>query len=165
MSVQKNRLERGWSQEHLAQMSGLSLRTIQRIESGRKAGLDSLNALAAAFGTDLATLRQESIMTDPSPQKATNIQDRSDEEKEARDYVRNIRGLKMNIICAIFFLPLLYLLDVYISPGHLWVQYAAAAWLVAILFQVLAIYMTFRLFGIQWEQRAIKKRLDSRRQS
>lgn len=163
MSVQKIRLERGWSQEHLAQVSGLSLRTIQRIESGRKAGLDSLNALAAAFGTDLATLRQETVMTDPSPNRVTPAPDRSAEEKEARDYVRNIRGLKMNIICALFFLPLLYLLDVYISPDRLWVQYAAVAWLVAILLQGLAIYMTFSLFGAKWEQREIKKRLDSRR--
>ncbi|WP_309247253.1 helix-turn-helix transcriptional regulator [Shewanella sp. VB17] len=34
MIVRKLRLQRGWSQEHLSQLSGLSVRTIQRIERG-----------------------------------------------------------------------------------------------------------------------------------
>ena len=34
MIVRKLRLQRGWSQEQLAEMSGLSTRTIQRIERG-----------------------------------------------------------------------------------------------------------------------------------
>ncbi len=43
-------------------MSGLSLRTIQRIESGNKASLESLKSLAAVFEIDISTLEQE-IMT------------------------------------------------------------------------------------------------------
>ena len=35
MLVQKLRLQRGWSQEQLAVVSGLSVRTIQRIERGQ----------------------------------------------------------------------------------------------------------------------------------
>ncbi len=37
MLVQKLRLQRGWSQEQLATVSGLSVRTIQRIERGQSA--------------------------------------------------------------------------------------------------------------------------------
>lgn len=33
--VKKLRLQRGWSQDHLSQLSGLSVRTIQRIEKGQ----------------------------------------------------------------------------------------------------------------------------------
>ena len=48
------RLERGWSQEHLAEVSGLSVRTIQRIETGQSPGLATREAIARAFGVDVA---------------------------------------------------------------------------------------------------------------
>ena len=43
------RSARQWSQEQLAQLSGLNLRTIQRLESGAKISTESLRALAAVF--------------------------------------------------------------------------------------------------------------------
>lgn len=46
-------MERGWSQEHVAELSGLSVRTIQRIENGQTPGLASLAALAGAFSMDV----------------------------------------------------------------------------------------------------------------
>ena len=51
------RVQRGWSQEQLAERSGLSVRTIQRIEAGQPLGLASRDALARAFGVDPADLR------------------------------------------------------------------------------------------------------------
>ncbi|MDE0956956.1 MAG: helix-turn-helix transcriptional regulator, partial [Pseudomonadales bacterium] len=35
MIVRKLRIQRSWSQDQLAQMSGLNIRTIQRIERGQ----------------------------------------------------------------------------------------------------------------------------------
>lgn len=43
------RTARQWSQEQLANLSGLNLRTIQRLESGAKISTESLRALAAVF--------------------------------------------------------------------------------------------------------------------
>jgi len=43
------RTGRHWSQEQLAELSGLNLRTIQRLESGAKISTESLRALAAVF--------------------------------------------------------------------------------------------------------------------
>jgi transcriptional regulator with XRE-family HTH domain len=54
--VRRLRDGRGWSQEHLAEVAGISLRTVQRIENGEKAARESLMALAAAFGVDVMTL-------------------------------------------------------------------------------------------------------------
>ncbi len=54
--VRRLRTERGWSQEHLAEASGISLRTVQRIETGLTAAPDTLQALAAAFQVDLSVL-------------------------------------------------------------------------------------------------------------
>ncbi|GIL35985.1 DUF805 domain-containing protein [Phycicoccus sp. DTK01] len=56
MSLREVRRRRGWSQEQLADASGVSVRTIQRVEGGRHAGLASTTALAAALGVDPADL-------------------------------------------------------------------------------------------------------------
>jgi transcriptional regulator with XRE-family HTH domain len=40
---------RKWSQELLSEISGLSVRTIQRVENGQSSGLDTRRALARAF--------------------------------------------------------------------------------------------------------------------
>lgn len=50
--VKKLRTAKNWSQEQLSEACGLSLRTIQRLENGGNASLESVRALAAAFGID-----------------------------------------------------------------------------------------------------------------
>lgn len=54
--IKRWREERGWSQEHLAELAGIGVRTIQRIETGEAASQDSVMALAAAFNVDLIAL-------------------------------------------------------------------------------------------------------------
>jgi transcriptional regulator with XRE-family HTH domain len=54
--VRKLRVERAWSQEHLAGVSGISLRTIQRVEAEGTASLETRMALAAAFNVSPALL-------------------------------------------------------------------------------------------------------------
>ena len=50
--VKKLRTAENWSQEQLGEACGLSLRTIQRMENGGNASIESVRALAAAFGID-----------------------------------------------------------------------------------------------------------------
>jgi transcriptional regulator with XRE-family HTH domain len=57
--IKAKREQRAWSQEHLAQVTGLGLRTIQRIESGGSASYESAQALAAVFGVAVADLRSD----------------------------------------------------------------------------------------------------------
>ena len=64
MILKELRLSRHISQEQLAQMSGLNVRTIQRIESGKKASFESLKCLASALDVDIKTLNQEKFMID-----------------------------------------------------------------------------------------------------
>lgn len=47
------REQRGWSQRELAERSGLSRRTVQRIESGTHTLSDNLEALSRALGAPL----------------------------------------------------------------------------------------------------------------
>ena len=48
--VKKLREARAWSQDHLAEMAGLSLRTIQRVEADGTASAETKMAIASAFG-------------------------------------------------------------------------------------------------------------------
>lgn len=59
MILKQLRLSRLLSQEQLAQMSGLSVRTIQRIESGHNPSNETLKCLAAVLEVDVQTLTQE----------------------------------------------------------------------------------------------------------
>ena len=56
VKIKRWREERHWSQEHLADLAGLGLRTVQRIESGEAASPESLRALAAAYCVDVTAL-------------------------------------------------------------------------------------------------------------
>lgn len=57
------RAARQWSQEQLASLSGLNLRTIQRLESGARVSTESLRALAAVFEVPADSL----LVADPTP--------------------------------------------------------------------------------------------------
>jgi transcriptional regulator with XRE-family HTH domain len=64
MILKQMRISRHLSQEQLAQMSGLNVRTIQRIESGHNASMESLKCLASALEVDIETLNQETFTMD-----------------------------------------------------------------------------------------------------
>ncbi len=65
MILKQLRLSRHLSQEQLAILAGLSVRTIQRIENGHcSASLESLKSLAAALEVDINTLHAETFAMD-----------------------------------------------------------------------------------------------------
>lgn len=64
MILKQLRIGRHLSQEQLAQMSGLNVRTVQRIESGHNASLESLKCLAAVLEVDVDTLNREAYTMD-----------------------------------------------------------------------------------------------------
>ncbi|MCB1554787.1 MAG: DUF805 domain-containing protein [Xanthomonadales bacterium] len=57
---------RQWSQEQLATLSGLNLRTIQRLEAGAKISTESLRALAAVFEVPAESL----LIRDVTPSRS-----------------------------------------------------------------------------------------------
>jgi len=59
MILKKLRDQKQWSQEQLAHVSGLNVRTIQRVESGKNASLETLKCLAAVFEVDISKLTEE----------------------------------------------------------------------------------------------------------
>lgn len=59
MSFRRWRERQLLSQERIAEMSGLSLRTVQRLEAGHRVSYASLRALAVAFKVDADSLERE----------------------------------------------------------------------------------------------------------
>ncbi len=59
MIIKTRRQQKLLSQEQLAEVCGLSLRTIQRVEAGHRIGYASLKALAAQLDINVETLEQE----------------------------------------------------------------------------------------------------------
>ena len=73
MILKKLRISRHLSQEQLALMAGLNVRTIQRIESGKNASLESLKSIAAVLEVEIATLQQEDLVMDKDIQGWQNL--------------------------------------------------------------------------------------------
>lgn len=57
--IKSLRAERGWSQEHLGEVTGLSTRTIQRLENDGSGSAESLMAIASAFSISPGELQSE----------------------------------------------------------------------------------------------------------
>ncbi len=151
MIVRKLRLENGWSQEQLAEICDLSVRTIQRIERGQKPSLESLKSLAAAFETEVTFLTKETDMSNKS-----NI---SKEEEKAIIYVRDIKGFYAHLITYVIVIIGLFTLNLLRSPNNIWAVWPAIGWGIGVAFHGLNVYEIFNLFGVNWEKRQIDKRL------
>lgn len=70
--IRNERLKRAWSQEQLAQVSGLGIRTVQRIESGGNASLETVKALSAVLKLPVETLlagMPAQLASPPSPSR------------------------------------------------------------------------------------------------
>lgn len=64
MIVRMLRKKKNWSQDQLADLCGLNVRTIQRVENGNQASLETLKSLASVFEVDVSTLTEEIAVID-----------------------------------------------------------------------------------------------------
>ncbi len=151
MLVRKLRIEKGWSQETLAEISDLSVRTIQRIERGGNASLDSLSALASVFEVDIATLATETSMY-----KQNEL---SNDEREAVEYVRDIKGFYSHVAFYVVTIAVLAATNLYMGLDNLWFTWPALGWGLGVASHGLAVFEILSLFGVDWEKRQINKRM------
>ena len=138
--IKKLRLERHWSQDQLSEMSGLSIRTIQRIENGENAGLESLKSLAAVFEINIAD----------SDKKEEMEQIRKEEE-----YVQNLKGFYKLLAIALLSLLVPFILAV--NDSSLW---SVFLWILLSWGVLLGIYSLniFDFFGEEWKQKMVNKK-------
>lgn len=151
MIVRKHRIDRGWSQETLAELSGLSVRTIQRVERGGRASLDSMTALANAFDVSINDLSTE---TEMYQQNAIDPR-----EEQVLEHVRDIKGFYQHAIWYGVTNLILAVANLIWFPGQFWVLWCLLGWGLGLASHGLAVFEVFTLFDADWEKRQVAKRL------
>ncbi|MGE6213000.1 2TM domain-containing protein [Comamonas aquatica] len=161
MQVQKLRLQRGWSQQQLAELSGLSVRTIQRIENGSAANTESLKSLASVFEIDFSTLSSEPAMPDtPTPNSSpTHTPSASQQEQLALLEVRKLKGFYLHLAQYVVVIAALCAINLLTTPHRLWFYWPALGWGIGILAHAAAIFSWLPFLGVDWEKRQVEKRL------
>jgi transcriptional regulator with XRE-family HTH domain len=152
MLVQKLRLQRGWSQQQLAELSGLNVRTIQRIEKGQEPSVESLKSLAAVFNVEFSTLKEQGMDNVIS-------ESQSAEEILAFNQVRKLKGFYIHLAQYVLVVALLAVINALTTPNRWWVQWVIMGWGVGVFFHGLQISERFSLFGSKWEKEQVEKRL------
>ena len=161
MQVQKLRLQRGWSQQQLAELSGLSVRTIQRIENGSAASTESLKSLASVFEIDFSILSSEPAMPDtPTPNSpSTHTPSASHQEQLALLEVRKLKGFYLHLAQYVVVIAALCAINLLTTPHRLWFYWAALGWGIGILAHAATIFGWLPFLGVDWEKRQVEKRL------
>jgi len=144
MNIRELRKQKYWSQDQLAQMSGLSIRTIQRIERDQKAGLESLKALSAVFDIEISELQREAV-------DAVGIITAEQSDKVRKEaYAEDVMGLYKLMAVAVFSLvpTFIFALNDTIEWGFIGLM--AASWGVILIVYALN---TFDFFGDDWKRK------------
>jgi transcriptional regulator with XRE-family HTH domain len=149
MIVRKLRLQRGWTQEQLAELTGLSVRSIQRLERGQSASLETVNSLAAVFEVDRTLFKPgDTPMSNPSPITA--------DEESAIQYVKGVKEFYSHLFMYLVFVTVFGFAFGFKHPLILW---GSIGWGIGLLVHGLNVFEVINLFGPNWEKKQIEKRL------
>ncbi len=140
--IKKMRLDRHWSQDQLAEMTGLSIRTIQRIENGENASLESLKALAAVFEINISD---------------SDKKDESEQIRKEEEYIEKVKGFYKLFAIAILSLVVPLFLSINDSANWSIFFWTLLSWAI-----IIGIYSlnVFDFFGEEWKDRLIRKKFD-----
>ncbi|MET0678612.1 MAG: helix-turn-helix domain-containing protein [Bradyrhizobium sp.] len=156
MLIQKLRLQRGWSQEQLAELSGLSVRTIQRIERGQPASIESLKSLGAAFQIDFSDLKEPEM----NPTVSQNV---SADEALALAHVRKIKGFYVHVLQYVITIGFLAAVNLFTSRHYhyqyYWVIWVAIGWGIGLLLHGLRTFDKIPFLNGDWERQQVEKQL------
>lgn len=154
MSIQKMRLARGWSQQQLADASGLSARTVQRIESGHPGSVESLKSIAAVFEVNFSTLTTETAMKDDdnnNPQSAEELIAFKQAQRLRKYYLHLLSYLVINIGCIA--------INLLTTPERLWFPGLTLFWGLGLVVNTLTVFVFDKYFDGRWELNQVEKSL------
>ncbi|TQI80168.1 2TM domain-containing protein [Serratia fonticola] len=142
------RVAKGWSQEQLATIAGLSTRTIQRIENGEQASLDTLAAIASALGLQV----NELLIPAQSSPSGENVQEQLLQQIE--DETLLLRKLARFIVLSLVLLAI----NVFTHSQYLW-----SLWVIGGLGLLLVMRavrtLLLRAPLTRWQQRRLEHKL------
>ena len=141
------RLEKGWSQEQLATIAGLSTRTVQRIENGEQASLETLTAIAAALGVQVRDLNAQ-------PQQI--MEEEPDEQRLRRQVAAEGKLLSMAVRFAVIG-ALLFAINWFTHPHYLWSLWAIGGMSLALVMRAVRTLLLRNVFSRWQDQRLAQK--------
>ena len=165
MIVRKLRLQRGWSQEQLAHIADLNVRTIQRIERGQAPSLESKKSLAAAFEVQLATFetsaeevaQPDQGETDMSNQENTvKIENIKADEEYAINYAKGIKEFYNHLLMYLIFSVTISVVRGFDDSFVVW---GLIGWTVGLIIHGLNAYERINFFNANWERIIAEKKL------
>ncbi|MDI6635266.1 helix-turn-helix domain-containing protein [Pantoea dispersa] len=143
------RLARAWSQEQLAELSGLSVRTVQRIENGDQPSLETLSALAAVFEVSVADLSGSDAHGDNALDQRI-AEAKSNLAEEGRFY--------RSVITAVAVCALLLVLNYFTAPASVWSLWVSGIWFALLVIRGMRTFV-FRGLISRWQQKRLRQML------
>ena len=133
-------------------LTGLSVRTIQRVERGQNPSAESLKAIAAVFEVDFGALREAHM---------TLSMDRnvSPDEALALAKVRKIKGFYMHVAEYALIIGFLAVANFVTDRHHLWVAWAAIPWGLVLALHGLRVFDKIPFLNGDWERRKVEQYL------
>lgn len=158
MIVRKLRLRNGWSQDQLAELADVSVRTIQRVERGHKPSLETANALAAVFGVDVTTFitEHESMINTEQEKAATTSERLEPDEADALEYAKGIKDFLSGVVAYVILAAVFFTVKGFNEPVLYWVFGGVG---LALIVQGLVSFEVIRLPLQDLERRLVEKRL------
>ena len=130
MIVRKLRLRHGWSQDQLAEFTGVTVRTIQRLERGHKPSLETAKALAAVFEVNVTTFTQEHDTMNPKENQPRELDEETLEpdEAEALEYAKGISEFYMSVLCVVILAVVFFMIFGFDEPVLYFIFGSIALW-------------------------------------
>ena len=132
--IKRWREDRCWSQEHLAETAGVSLRTIQRLERGESVSRDTVMALAASFDVDAGAL-------------TVDVAEEAAKAAIAREKAKNMQFMQsfwIHLATYVFVIGLLTAINLAAKPEDIWVLWPAIGWGIGVAAHGMTAFFTSR---------------------
>ncbi|CAH0196590.1 2TM domain-containing protein [Rahnella sp. GSA61A] len=149
--IRQLRISRAWSQEQLAELSSLSVRTVQRIENGEQASLETLGAIAAAFDIKVSELTENDAKTGSASGQALD-----DQIEKARYQVAEESSFYRSVLLWAVINAGLFAINHYTSPDSVWFVWPLCIWGCIVLLRGLRIFV-FRGSVERWQKARLQK--------
>ncbi|CNH34723.1 helix-turn-helix domain-containing protein [Yersinia pekkanenii] len=151
--IRELRLAKAWSQEQLAELCSLSVRTIQRIENGEQASLETLSAIAAVMDLKVSELyHPDAAQERDAPAEAVDQR-----VINARNAVENEMAFLRQLLRAVALCALLFIVNWFTFPSYMWVWWVVLGLSIALGLRAMNLF----LLG-NWLERWQKKRLQKK---
>lgn len=152
--IRELRQARAWSQEQLAELCSLNVRTIQRIENGEQASLETLGAIAAVMDLKVSEL----YSSDASQQQDVPADAVDQRVLDARSAVENEMALLRQLMQAVILCGVLFAINWFTSPGYMWAWWVVLGLSIALGLRAINMFLLGNWLE-RWQQKRLQKKL------